>query len=201
MSSPHRPPGPSEALSTSSTSTTPTPTPTPHRAQLDAPDPGPGLDLGLLLLRGTVGLTMAVHGTQKLFGWFDGNGLNGTADNFAEDGYKATEAMAWVAALTETLCGLGLAIGLLTPLAGAGILGIMLNTITVKWEGGFFNPEGIEYDLVLLTAAVALALTGPGRVAADHLLPVLRAHRLTRGVAAVALGVASAVLVLLLLRD
>ncbi|QDQ15758.1 DoxX family protein [Streptomyces spectabilis] len=191
---PSRPPAPSEGLTTPSA-------PAPHRAAPGAPDLRPGTDLGLLLLRVAVGLTMAGHGTQKLFGWFDGGGLNGTADHFAADGYKAAKAMAWVAALTETFCGLGLAIGLLTPLAGAGILGIMLNAVATKWGGGFFAPEGVEYDLVLLTAAVALALTGPGRVAADQLLPVLRDHRFTRGVAAVALGALSAAFVLVVLRD
>ncbi|WP_030671848.1 DoxX family protein [Streptomyces sp. NRRL B-1347] len=189
-----RPPAPSEGLAAPGPAV-------PHRADSGAPALQPGIDLGLLLLRVTVGLTMAGHGSQKLFGWFDGGGLNGTADHFAADGYKAAKVMAWVAALTETCCGLGLAIGLLTPLAGAGILGIMLNAIATKWGGGFFAPEGVEYDLVLLTAAVALALTGPGRVAADPLLPVLRDHRFARGVAAVALGALSAAFVLVVLRD
>ncbi|MFD0419656.1 DoxX family protein [Streptomyces sp. NPDC127108] len=163
--------------------------------------PQPGADVGLLVLRLAVGLTMAAHGSQKLFGWFDGNGLDATAAFFASDGYKAAKAMAWVAALTETLCGLGLAIGLLTPLAGAGILGIMLNAMAVKWGGGFFSPEGVEYDIVLLAGAVSVALAGPGRIAVDELLPVLRDHRFSRGVAAVVLGAVSAAFVLVVLRD
>lgn len=160
-----------------------------------------GADIGLLLLRCAVGLTMAVHGSQKLFGWFNGAGLDSTAGFFASDGYSAPKTMATVAGLTETLCGLGLAIGLLTPLAGAGILGIMLNAIAMKWGNGFFNPAGIEYDLVLLTAAVSLALAGPGRFAVDHLLPVPRTHRLSHGVAAVALGAVAAAFVLVALHD
>ncbi|QIB48036.1 DoxX family protein [Streptomyces aureoverticillatus] len=186
----------------SSPFTTPTPASAPQR-RTASPHPAqqPGADLGLLLLRLAVGLTMAAHGSQKLFGWFDGSGLDGTADNFAADGYKAAKTMAWVAALTETFCGLGLAIGLLTPLAGAGILGIMLNAIAVKWGSGFFSPQGIEYDLVLLAGAVSLALVGPGRLAADALLPVLRDHRFSRGVAAVVLGAVSAAFVLVVLRD
>ncbi|MEU6762631.1 DoxX family protein [Streptomyces sp. NPDC046853] len=161
----------------------------------------PGIDIGLLLLRCAVGLTMAVHGGQKLFGWFNGAGLDGTAGFFASDGYSAPKAMATIAGLTETLCGLGLAIGLLTPLAGAGIVGIMLNAIAMKWGNGFFNPSGIEYDLILLTAAVSLALAGPGRYSVDHVLPVPRTHRLSHGVAAVALGAVSAAIVLLALHD
>ncbi|MFH8484536.1 DoxX family protein [Streptomyces longisporoflavus] len=160
-----------------------------------------GIDIGLLLLRCAVGLTMAVHGSQKLFGWFNGAGLDGTAGFFASDGYSAPKAMATVAGLTETLCGLGLAIGLLTPLAGAGILGIMLNAIAMKWGNGFFNPSGIEYDLILLTAAVSLALTGPGRLAVDHLLPIPRTHRPSHGIAALALGAIAAAVVLVALHD
>ncbi|MFE6164342.1 DoxX family protein [Streptomyces sp. NPDC056486] len=163
--------------------------------------PQSGTDIGLLLLRCAVGLTMAVHGSQKLFGWFNGAGLDGTAGFFASDGYSAPKAMATIAGLTETFCGLGLAIGLLTPLAGAGILGIMLNAIAMKWGNGFFNPSGIEYDLVLLVAAVSLALAGPGRFAVDHLLPIPRAHRLSHGVVALALGAVSAAVVLVALHN
>ncbi|MEU8893977.1 DoxX family protein [Streptomyces sp. NPDC048442] len=159
-----------------------------------------GSDLGLLVLRWAVGLTMAAHGTQKLFGWFGGGGLDGTAAFFGGSGYAAPETMAVVAGLTETLAGLGLVIGLLTPLAGAGIVGIMLNAVAVKWGSGFFNPTGIEYDLMLLVAGASLALAGPGRFAVDRLLPVLRTHRLSHGAAAVALGAASAGIVLLTLR-
>ncbi|MGW5865268.1 DoxX family protein [Streptomyces sp. NPDC055239] len=160
-----------------------------------------GTDIGLLLLRCAVGLTMAVHGSQKLFGWFNGGGLDGTAGFFASDGYSAPKVMATIAGLTETFCGLGLAIGLLTPLAGAGVLGIMLNAIAMKWGNGFFNPSGIEYDLVLLVAAVSLALAGPGKFAVDHFLPVPRAHRLSHGVAALALGAVSAAIVLVALHN
>ncbi|MET8685110.1 DoxX family protein [Streptomyces sp. NPDC004732] len=168
------------------------PTPTQH-----------GSDLGLLALRWGVGLTMAAHGSQKLFGWFDGNGLDGTAEFFAGNGYSAAKSMAVVAGLTETLCGLGLVIGLLTPLAAAGIVGIMLNVIAVEWGGGFFGPAGIEFELLLLIAAVSLALAGPGRFAADRLLPlpVLRTHRLSHCVAAVTLGAAAAGIVLVTLRS
>lgn len=159
-----------------------------------------GSDLGLLLLRWTVGLTMAAHGTQKLFGWFDGGGLDGAAGFFAGNGYEAAHTMAVIAGLTETLCGLGLVIGLLTPLAAAGVVGVMLNVVAVKWGGGFFSPAGIEFELLLLAAAASLALTGPGRFAADRLLPVLRAHRLSHGLAAVAFGAATAGIVLVTLR-
>jgi putative oxidoreductase len=154
-------------------------------------------DAGLLLVRLVLGLTMAAHGAQKLFGWFDGAGLEGTGQFFAMSGYPSGETMALVAGLSETLGGLGLALGLLTPLAGAAVLGTMINAIAVKWGGGFFAPEGVEFELLLAAAATGVALTGPGRLAVDRLLPGLRAHRLGFGAAAVVLGAVTAGLVLL----
>ncbi|MFE9927801.1 DoxX family protein [Streptomyces sp. NPDC005533] len=160
----------------------------------------PGHDTGLLLLRLVLGLTMAAHGTQKLFGWFDGGGISGTGQFFTASGYPAGDAMAVLAGLTETLGGLGLALGLLTPLAGAAIVGTLINAIAVHGAGAFFAPKGIEYELLLTAGAAALALTGPGRYAVDRSLPVLRGHRLAHGALAVALGVVLAA-VLLLVRD
>ena len=160
----------------------------------------PAHDTGLLLLRLVLGVTMAVHGSQKLFGAFDGPGLKGTGQFFSSVGYPAGETMALVAGLTETVGGLGLALGLLTPLAGAAVLGTMINALALKWGGGFFAPKGVEYELLLVAGAAALTLTGPGRYAADRLLPGLRAHRLTHGAVALVLGVVVAAAVLLL-RD
>jgi putative oxidoreductase len=97
--------------------------------------------------------------------------------------------MAVVAGLSETLGGLGIVIGLLTPLAAAAVVGTMINALAVKWSGGFFAPKGVEYELLLTAGAAALGLTGPGRYAVDRLLPALRAHRLVHGVAALVLGV------------
>ncbi len=156
-----------------------------------------GYDLGLLLLRVGVGLTLAAHGTQKLFGWFGGFGLDGTGQFFTMSGYPAGKAMAVVAGLSETLGGLGLVLGLLTPLAAAAALGTMINALSVKWGGGFFAPKGVEYELMMVGVTAALAVTGPGRFSADRFLPRLRAHRLSYGAAALTLGVVVAGVVLL----
>lgn len=148
-----------------------------------------GYDAGLLLLRLALGLTMAAHGAQKLFGWFGGSGLDGVGQFFTMSGYPSGRVMAVVAGLSETLGGLGLVVGLLTPLAGAAVVGTMINALAVKWGGGFFAPKGVEYELLLTVGAAALALTGPGSYAIDRFLPGLRAHRLAYGVAALLLGV------------
>ncbi|MEU2392630.1 DoxX family protein [Streptomyces sp. NPDC007369] len=154
-------------------------------------------DVGLLLLRLVLGLIMAAHGTQKLFGWFEGPGITTTGEAFEEVGYPAGVTMAVIAALTETLGGLGLVFGLLTPLAGAAIVGVMINAISVKWAGDVMGQQGIEYEVLIAAAAATLALTGPGRFALDHFIPVLRHHRVVYGLAALVLGVALAVVVLL----
>ncbi|MFF5703126.1 DoxX family membrane protein [Streptomyces sp. NPDC012794] len=157
-------------------------------------------DAGLLLLRVVLGLAVAAHGTQKLFGWFGGGGIGGTGRFFTAVGYPAGDAMAVVAGLTETLGGLGLALGLLTPLAGAAVTGTMINALAVHGAGAFFAPKGMEYELLLAAAAAALTLAGPGRHAVDRLLPVpaLRTHRLALGARALALGVVLAVVAVLI---
>ncbi|MCX4821332.1 DoxX family protein [Streptomyces sp. NBC_01142] len=172
-------------------------TPTPPATARDAPSPG-AYDVGLLLLRLAVGLTMAGHGAQKLFGWFDGPGIHGTGQFFELSGYPHGDAMALLAGLSETLGGLGLVLGLLTPLAGAAIVGTMINVIAVKWGGGFFGPRGIEFELLLMVSAATLTLTGPGRYALDHFIPVLRAHRLVYGALAIVLAAVAAAVVLLI---
>jgi putative oxidoreductase len=157
-------------------------------------------DIGLLMVRVVAGLTMAAHGTQYLFGWFGGGGLAGAATFFGRSGYRSADLMAVVAGLSETLGGLGLAVGLLTPLAGAAILGTMVNAMAVKWSGGFFAPRGVEYELLMAVTVAAVAIAGPGHFAVDRFVPALRDHRARYGVAAVALGVIVAVLTLLLFR-
>ncbi|MFJ5263365.1 DoxX family protein [Streptomyces sp. NPDC088387] len=149
-------------------------------------------DVGLLVLRLTLGVILAAHGTQKLFGWFGGNGIDGTGRFFQASGYPAPEFMATVAGLIETGGGIALALGLLTPLAAAAVLGNMVNAVAVGWAGGFFAPTGIEFPLLLACAAGALALSGPGRFSVDRSLPVLRVHRLGYGASAVALALITA---------
>ncbi|MFF7727970.1 DoxX family protein [Streptomyces sp. NPDC008001] len=159
-----------------------------------------GFSLGILLLRMMLGIIMVAHGTQKLFGWFDGPGLDGTAKGFAAWGYPAPRTMAVVAGLSEGLGGAGLFLGLLTPLAAAAVLGTMVNALGVTWDGGFLLPKGVEFTLLVAVSAAALALTGPGRYAADAYLPGLRYHRLSYGIAAIVLALVTGG-VFLLIRD
>lgn len=127
------------------------------------------LDVGLLLLRVVLGLTMAAHGYNKFFG---GGRIPGTAGWFDSIGMKPGMFHARIAATTEIAAGLGLALGLLTPIPAAGFVALMLVAAwTVHRNNGFFIvKEGWEYNLVLAGAAVAVAATGPGKYSLDHLL-------------------------------
>jgi putative oxidoreductase len=129
------------------------------------------MSYGLLLLRVVIGGTMFSHGAQKLFGWFGGPGLRGTAGFFESMGWRMPLVMAFLAGLAET-SGLAFAAGFLTPLAALGIAVVMLNAIlVVHWRNGFFNGNGgIEFPLSLATVAVAVAATGPGRFSIDRLI-------------------------------
>ena len=129
------------------------------------------MSYGLLLLRVVVGGTMAAHGAQKLLGWFDGPGLGGVRKMLGSFGFRWPALMALGLALTEC-AGLLFAVGFLTPLAALGIAVVMLNAVAlVHFKNGFWNGNGgYEFNLVLLTVAVAVSATGPGRFSIDRAL-------------------------------
>ena len=139
------------------------------------------MKFGMTLVRVLLGGLMIGHGTQKLFGWFGGHGIEGTGQFMESIGYKPGKASAMAAGLAETGGGALLALGLATPAAGAA---------AVHAPNGFFNQEGgYEHAAILGLAATSLAITGPGRLSLDH---VLR-HVLDRGwMVPTALGVTAA---------
>jgi putative oxidoreductase len=126
-------------------------------------------DTAILILRVVLGITMAAHGYNKFFG---GGRIPGTAGWVESIGMKPGAFHARIAASTEIAAGLGLALGLLTPIPAAGFVALMLVAAwTVHKANGFFIvKEGWEYNLILATAAVAIAGTGAGRYSLDHLL-------------------------------
>jgi putative oxidoreductase len=130
------------------------------------------MSYGILLLRVVLGATMAAHGAQKLFGWFGGGGLAGTATGFAQLRYRAPLTMVLVAGLGEFGGGVLLATGLLTPLAAFALAVVMLNAIAVvHWRNGFWSAKGgYEFNLLILAAAIAIAATGAGRFSLDALI-------------------------------
>ncbi|MGC5324327.1 DoxX family protein [Brevibacillus sp. SYSU BS000544] len=122
------------------------------------------MNLGLLVIRLIVGLIMAGHGAQKLFGWFGGYGLKGTGGWLESIGVKPGVLMAAIAGLLELVGGLMFAAGVFTPVAAAMIVMIMLVAMfKVHAQNGFWvTSNGIEYNLVLIAIAVGVALIGPG---------------------------------------
>jgi putative oxidoreductase len=129
------------------------------------------MEIGLFIIRLAIGLTLAAHGAQKLFGMFGGYGVAGTGGFFESIGFRPGRHLALVAGLGETVGGLALAIGLFTPFAAAVALATMIVAITVHLEKGFFAQSG-GYELPLILAAVtaAIAFTGPGALSLDGAL-------------------------------
>jgi putative oxidoreductase len=132
------------------------------------------MNLALLVLHVVVGLLFFAHGTQKLFGWFGGYGIDGTAGFFDQVGLRPGRLHAWGAGLAETIGGVLLALGLFTPIGSALIIAVMVTAIiVVHWQKGPFNTEGgYEYNLTLIAAAFALAGVGPGEWSLDNVVDI-----------------------------
>ena len=130
------------------------------------------LNVGLLVVRLVIGLAMAAHGAQKLFGWFGGIGLAGTGQFFDAIGFRPGRVMAVLAGLSEFVGGLVVAFGLLGPVGPALMVAVMLTAAgSVHWSNGFFAMvNGIEVPLLYGATAVGLALTGPGVYSLDAAL-------------------------------
>ncbi|HEY9369448.1 DoxX family membrane protein [Streptomyces sp.] len=126
-------------------------------------------DLGLLFLRVGTGAVLAAHGTQKLFGWFGGGGLEGTAKGMEAMGYTPGKEAAIAAGLGEAGGGVMLALGLATPAAGAAGAGAMAGAVAVHAPAGFFaHAGGFEYPAFLGFTAAAIGVAGAGRLSLDH---------------------------------
>jgi putative oxidoreductase len=127
------------------------------------------LNLALLLLRVTVGAVMLAHGLNHIYG---GGKIAGTGRWFASLGMKPGPLHAWLASITEVVCGALLVLGLLTPFGAAGVVGVMLVAWITNHRGnGFFifRPgEGWEYVMTLTALGVALGALGPGKWSLDE---------------------------------
>jgi len=126
------------------------------------------MKLGFVVLRTVLGALFIGHGTQKLFGWFEGQGLRDTGDSFESIGLRPGRPQATTAGVSETVGGMLIASGFLTPLGCALITGVMTQAIKSvhAGRGPWFSQGGWEYNAVLIAAVFAIAEQGPGGLAA-----------------------------------
>ena len=128
------------------------------------------MNLGKLAVRGVVGPLFVGHGTQKLFGWFGGHGLEGTAGFFESGiGLRPGKRHATAAGWSEAIGGALLTLGAFTPLAQAMITGTMVTAIRKvhAQNGPWVTGNGYEYNLTLIALTAALTETGPGSPSVD----------------------------------
>ena len=129
-------------------------------------------NLALLLIRATLGLFMAGHGAQKLFGSFGGPGIEGTAGFMESLGLKPGKQWAVLGGASEFGGGLLTLLGLLNPLGPLGVIGSMaIATTKVHWDNPIWVTEGgAEFPVTNSVIATALMMTGPGSVSLDRAL-------------------------------
>jgi putative oxidoreductase len=127
------------------------------------------LNFALLILRVVTGLMIIAHGYNHVF---RGGKIQGTGRWFGSMGMKPGILHAWLASITELTCGVLLLLGLLTPFAAGGVLGVMVVAwITAHRKNGFFifRPgEGWEYVANLAIASLAIGALGPGEWSLDN---------------------------------
>lgn len=129
------------------------------------------MDVAVLIMRLGVGLLLAGHGAQKLFGWFGGHGLPGTTGWLASIGFRPPSFWAWLVGICEFGGGLLFALGLFSPLGSLAIAASMLTAIAkVHWPKIWVTEGGIELPFVYLLVVVAVGIAGPGKVSLDSAL-------------------------------
>lgn len=147
------------------------------------------MDIGLLILRAVLGLYLFGHGTQKLFGWFGGSGLAATAKGMERTGFRPGLFAALASGGAEAGGAVLLALGLLSPLGALGIAATMVVAGATHWSKGVWARNGgFELPLTNLAAALALALTGPGRFSLDAALKIALPEPVT-GIVVTALAI------------
>ncbi|NVJ51976.1 MAG: DoxX family protein [Gammaproteobacteria bacterium] len=128
--------------------------------------------LAALILRVPVGIILAAHGAQKLFGWFGGYGLEGTGQWMASIGLEPGYWMALLAGSAEFFGGVALVLGVFTRLAAvSAVITMLVAIVTVHLSQGFFmSNNGYEYALALMAASGALLVQGAGSWSLDYWL-------------------------------
>ena len=128
-----------------------------------------GVDFAALFLRLALGITMLAHGYNHMWG---GGKLEGTGRWFESIGFKPGWLHARLATYTELAIAPMFFLGLLTPLAAAGVIGVLLVALIANHlKNGYFifRPgEGYEYVLFILLISFGQALLGGGKYSLDN---------------------------------
>ena len=148
------------------------------------------LNLVLLVVRVAGGITLAMHGYQKIF---MGGRNPGTSRWFESLGMKPGKLHAYLAACTEISSGIGFALGLLTPLTAAGCIGIMVVAGWTHKDHFFIFKDGWEYNLMLGLLYVLVAVTGPGEWSLDHAFDLVDDLTGTTGLVIALVGLAASI--------
>jgi putative oxidoreductase len=155
------------------------------------------MKIGRLAARLVIGSLFVGHGTQKLFGWFGGPGLEGTEQMMGALEMRPTRANAVAAGVSETAGGVLLIAGAATPVAASSLIGTMITAIRKVHQpnGPWVAQGGWEYNAVLIAALTALIDAGPGDLSVDAALgrdewgPVWAVTGLAVGAAASAIAI------------
>jgi putative oxidoreductase len=153
-------------------------------------------DIGLLIIRLAIGLAVAAHGAQKLFGWFGGYGIAGTGGFFESIGYRPGKLFAAAAGTSEFVGGLLIALGLFGAVGPMLVLSVMLVAmLTVHIKNGFFvTNNGIEMPFTYAAVAIGLALVSYGAISLDATFGITVTSQPVVAWALLALGVVGALL-------
>ncbi|MBV9971940.1 MAG: DoxX family protein [Candidatus Eremiobacteraeota bacterium] len=159
-------------------------------------------DFGLLLVRVIIGVGIAIHGSQKLFGWFGGHGIKGTGQFMESLGFRPGVAFATLSGLGEFVGGVLVLFGFLGPVGPALIVSVMtVAIVTVHLRNGFLSSnQGYELPLVYIAGALAAAFTSSSIFTLDHLLGVTLLHSNAATWACVAIGLVAGVLTVFVRR-
>jgi putative oxidoreductase len=129
------------------------------------------INLAMLVLRVAAGLMIMMHGYAHI--WKNGkSAIAGTAGWFGSMGMRPPLVQAWLASITELGAGALLVLGFLTPLAAAGLFGVMVVAFLIAHRSnGFFiyNPgQGWEYVAMIMAIAVVVGTVGAGKWSFDN---------------------------------
>lgn len=126
--------------------------------------------LAMLILRSILGSLLAGHGAQKLFGWFNGPGLEGTSGFLETLGLRPGRPWAYLAGLSELGGGVLMALGFLNPLGPLGVIASMaMATKTAHTIKPIFVTEGgAELPVTNMAAALSIIINGPGKYSLDR---------------------------------